>query len=185
MADPDRSERPGRALLVALSAMAGVAVLVGLAVGGAAMTVVKLTGVGESSGGSGRAQASLVMPRYRPTQQTGSDRGPAGSLPSKKQRGKTPEASPKADRIKLFAAPQRVSPGDRINFNGVYLDGEGVALQIQRKENGSWVNFPVKVTVQGGGFETWIETSKTGRSEFRVYDREANRTSNVAVVTVG
>jgi hypothetical protein len=141
--------------------------------------------VGQSSGGSGRAEASLVMPRYHPTKQAGDDRGPAGSLPSKKQRHKSPAASPKTDRIKLFAAPQRVSPGDRINFNGVYLDGEGVALQVQRKENGRWVDFPVTVTVQGGAFETWIETSKTGRSMFRVVDEEANRASNVAVVTVG
>jgi hypothetical protein len=78
-----------------------------------------------------------------------------------------------------------VAPGERINFNGVYVDGEGVALQIQRKEDGTWVDFPVTATVRGGVFSTWIQTTRTGESPFRVLDVQANRASNAVVVTVG
>jgi hypothetical protein len=183
----DGGDSPQRALLTAIVAMAGVALLVGLAVGGAAVTVMSVAGVGEDTGGTtSRGQDSLVMPRYEPTKTVESDPGLSG--PSSSGEGEaTPsrEPSPRTDRIKLFVAPQSVSPGERINFNGVYVDGEGVALQIQRKEGGTWVDFPVTATVRGGVFSTWILTSRTGRSPFRVYDGTANRASNVVTVTIG
>ena len=82
-------------------------------------------------------------------------------------------------------APQQVGAGERINFNGVYVDGEGASLQIQRRENGTWTDFPVTANVQGGSFETWIQTSRTGEQVFRVYDDAEERGSNTVTVTVG
>ena len=104
------------------------------------------------------------------------------ALPSDFTEG--PKAA-KGDRITLFVAPQNVSPGERINFNGVYTDGEGARLQVQRKEGGAWVDFPVEATVRGGSFETWIQTSRTGVTKFRVFDAAADRASNVVTVTIG
>ena len=95
------------------------------------------------------------------------------------------EKSPKADKITLFAAPQAVAPGERINFNGVYIDGEGVALQIQRREGDAWADFPVETDVRAGVFETWIQTSRTGVQRFRVADPTTDRVSNVVEITVG
>ena len=46
------------------------------------------------------------------------------------------------------------------------------------------MDFPVTATVRGGVFSTWILTSRTGESPFRVFDTTANRASNV-VVTIG
>jgi hypothetical protein len=166
--------------------MAGVALLVGLAVGAAAMTVVKVTGIGDSGSGSAASRPSLYMPKYHPTR-SAAESGLPSPRPSatKEHRAPKPTAKPQTDRITLFAAPQKVAPGARINLNGVYVDGEGVALQIQRKDAGVWNDFPVKATVRGGAFDTWIATTHTGRNTFRVYDVQANRASNVVVVTVG
>ena len=71
------------------------------------------------------------------------------------------------------------------NFNGVYIDGEGVALQIQRREGGSWSDFPVQANVRGGVFSTWIQTSRTGEQRFRVADPTTDRVSNVVRITIG
>jgi hypothetical protein len=184
----DGGDSPRRALLVALAAMAGVALLVGLAVGGAAVTVMNFAGVGSDDGASqgGGAEESLVIPRYKPTKTLEADLGlPTPSSSDKAETEPSKEPSPRTDRIKLFAAPQSVAPGERINFNGVYVDGEGVALQIQRKEGGTWVDFPVTATVRGGVFSTWILTSRSGEAPFRVFDESANRASNVVTVTIG
>ena len=67
----------------------------------------------------------------------------------------------------------------------VYVDGEGVQLQIQRKEGGVWADFPVLATGRGGAFETWIQTSHTGRQLFRDFDPQADRASQAVAVTVG
>jgi hypothetical protein len=184
----DGGDSPRRALLLALAAMAGVALLVGLAIGGAAVTVANVAGVGSSAGAaSGGAKESLYIPRYQPTESTATDDLglPSISESATPSEGPTETASPRTDRIKLFAAPQSVDAGERINFNGVYVDGEGVALQIQRKEGGTWVDFPVTATVRGGVFSTWIQTTHTGETPFRVIDTEANRASNVVVITIG
>jgi hypothetical protein len=184
----DGGDSPPRALLVALVAMAGVALLVGLAVGGAAVTVMSFAGVGsDESRSTSRGEESLFIPRYKPTETVETDLGLPGQsdAPSGKKEKPSKEPSPRTDRIKLFVAPQSVGPGERINFNGVYVDGEGVALQVQRKEAGTWTDFPVTATVRGGVFSTWIQTSRTGEAAFRVFDGDANRASNVVRVTIG
>ena len=182
---PDDS--PGRALLTAVAAMVGVAVLVGLTVGVILLVVVKQSGVEGAQAAAENAPQSLFIPKYKPTKAAPEQL----NLPSYKA---TPSPSfslskpghgPKADKITLFVAPQAVAPGERINFNGVYVDGEGVSLQVQRKEGGQWTDFPVLATVRGGAFETWIQTSHTGKQQFRVYDPQANRASNTVAVTVG
>jgi hypothetical protein len=184
----DGGDSPRRALLVALAAMAGVALLVGLAVGGAAVTVMSFSGLGADDGGSrGGGDESLIIPRYKPTKTVEADLGlpSPSSSENKKDPKPSKEPSPRTDRIKLFVAPQSVGPGERINFNGVYVDGEGVALQIQRKEGSTWADFPVTATVRGGVFSTWIQTTRTGKAAFRVFDTSANRASNVVRVTIG
>jgi hypothetical protein len=187
MADlPD--ERPGRALLTAVAAMAGVAVLVGLTVGGVLLGVVRASGLENAQAQEEAAPQSLFIPKYKPTKAADEDLGLPSIAPSKSpsvEGRSTSSASPSTDQITLTVAPKAVSPGERINFNGAYVNGEGVQLQIQRREGGSWTDFPVLATVQGGSFQTWIQTSHTGRQLFRVYDPQADRASKPVAVTVG
>lgn len=185
MTPPD-DERPGRTLLVALGAMLGVALLVGAAVGG--VSLVALQGFVDDSRTVADAQdeESLFIPDYTPTESADDDpKIPGIKQPKKKPSAKPSEKAQPARKITLFAAPQQVRPGERINLNGVYRSGEGATLQIQRREGGSWTDFPVDTTVRGGSFETWIQTSRTGAQRFRVYDERAERGSNPVTVTVG
>lgn len=181
----DGGDPPRRALLLAVLAMLAVAMLVGLALAAAALTVVEVTGVGDGKG-SAASKPSLYMPKYRPTKSASVDSGlPSASPSATESRAPKRTAKPPADKITLFAAPQKVAPGGRIDLNGVYVDGEGVVLQVQRKESAGWTAFPVRATVRGGSFDTWITTTRTGSNTFRVYDVQANRASNSVVVTVG
>lgn len=184
-------ESPRRTLLTALAAMAGVAVIVGLAVGGVAVVVFHYAGVDGSAASAEGAPQSLFIPKYQPTKSAGGDDGlhlpsySASPTPSFGTELPSATPSPRQNRITLFVAPQRVSAGERINFNGVYGAGEGKALQVQRLESGQWTDFPVNATVRGGVFDTWIQTSRTGRAVFRVYDAQADRASNRVMVQIG
>jgi len=184
---PNRDEdAPGRTLAVALGAMAGVALIVGVVIAVVVLLVVRLSGVGDATEAARKAPETLVLPKYKPTKSPRDDGlnlpGASSTPTAEPSRTRRP---PSPDRIKLFVAPQRVSPGQRIDFSGVYEAGEGASLQIQRKENGVWTDFPVSATVRGGSFETWIQTTHTGRLPYQVYDKRAGRGSNIVVLTVG
>jgi hypothetical protein len=79
-----------------------------------------------------------------------------------------------------------VSPGERINLTGDYR-GPGSVLEVQRQEaGGPWTGFAgVTATVSDGSYETWVQTSRTGRMRFRMLSPVSRRTSNVVTVTVG
>ena len=178
-------ESPGRALLVALLAMAGVAVLVGLAIGGVVMGAVSFLGGSESSETGPATTDTLVMPEYEPTKSADEEPGLPGSSGGPSPDVTLPTESADASRITLSVTPQSVGPGEQITFNGVYVEGDGRTLQVQRRQDGDWTDFPVDTTVQGGAFKTWIQTSQSGVSQFRVYDEEADRASNAVTVTIG
>ncbi|MDX6323671.1 MAG: hypothetical protein QOK15_25, partial [Nocardioidaceae bacterium] len=153
MSDPgDGGDPPHRALLVAGAAMAGVALLVGLAIAVAVITAVRMTGLDSAGSSSAASHPSLYMPRYHRTRAAVDEPNLPSPSPSatKEHRASKPKAQPKTGVIKLFEAPQKVAPGGRINLNGVYADGEGVVLQVQRQDPGGWTDFPVKATVRGG-----------------------------------
>jgi hypothetical protein len=185
MPAPDE-ESPQRALLAALGAMAGVAVLVGLAVGGVILSVVKLAGLGEDgAGASEAAPESLVLPEYSPTEAGEDDLGLPSVTPTRPSASATGPTKAPEQRIRLSVTPAQVAPGQQIDLRGSYPGGAGAELQVQRKEGAGWVDFPVTASVDGGTFSTYIITSRTGRSPFRVVDKAADERSNVVVVTVG
>src|SRR5690349_11444215 len=117
MATPDdREDDPGRALAWALATMLGVAVVVGLCIGGAMVAVAQVGGLTDkSSGGQAAAPASLYMPSYVPTKASGEDGfnlpGPE-DMPSALPSGAASSAAPRGDKITLFVAPQNVGAGE-------------------------------------------------------------------------
>ena len=86
--------------------------------------------------------------------------------------------------ITLYANPSVVASGEKINLNGVYLDGDGVALQVQRREGEAWIDFPTQATVRSGGFDTYVYTGRFGENVFRVFDPTTGRSSNSVSVNV-
>ncbi len=190
----DHDDEPGRALAQAAVAMIAVALLVGAAVGFALLTAARIGGLSSEDNAAADPEddspASLYMPAYQPTEDVGSGldlpevTDSPSALPSS---GAEESTKPKQKQkgITLFVAPQQVGPGERINFNGVYEGQEGATLQVQRREGGSWSDFPVTASVRGGSFETWIQTSRSGKTKFRVFDEAADKASNVVTVQIG
>src|SRR3954449_7199458 len=98
----DGGDPPRRALLVAAVAMLSVAGLVGLAIAGAVLTVVNVTGLDHSAGGSAASRPSLYMPKYHPTRSAADHPDLPRPRPSRVvDSGKVSKAQPKTDRITL------------------------------------------------------------------------------------
>ena len=186
---PPPEESPTRTLQAALSAMALVALTVGLLVGGLVLAISKYAGVDEvAEARADQAPATMSIPPYRPTPAGKDDPRVKTYAPPPSPTLRPPSGSPSATEpatgITLTVSPQQVAPGQRIDFSGSY-NREGATLQIQRQAGGSWTDFPVSTTVSGGGFRTWITTSQTGPAPFRVVDSATGVLSNAVTVTIG
>lgn len=174
-------EQPRRILLAALAAMAAVAVLVGAVVAVGLVMLAHAVGLSGSSNGQADAPLSMYIPPYQPTTTAPE---PVTGSPTRRARTATPSASETAQPIALKVAPQNVGPGQQIFLTGSYPGGDGHTLQVQRRENGSWSDFPVVAKVTGGRFSTWIQTSRLGKNRFRLFDSAKGQASNTVVVTI-
>lgn len=188
--EDERSEQPWqRTVMVGLAALGAAAVIIGVVVGVVAVGAARVTGIGESSAGP-QAPASLVMPSYTKTPQVEEPRISEGAAPEGPRVTAVPldptdGPSSEVGEITLYANPTRVSSGERINLNGLYLDGGSVALQVQRQEGDAWVDFDASTTVRSGAFETYIYTGRPGENVFRVFDPTTGRSSNSVSIRVG
>lgn len=178
-----------RTVLQGLAALAAAAVIIGVAVGVMMATAANLGGVGKDDNAS-QAPETLFMPSYTPTPLV--DEGPIveGGVPAEPKVTAVPldpTDGPTAPvgEISLNASPTTVSSGEKINLSGVYVDGEGVSLQVQRQEGDAWVDFPTQATVRGGAFSTYVYTGRFGDNVFRVFDPTTGRSSNPVTVTIG
>ena len=175
-----------RTVMLGLAALGAAALLIGVVVGVVAVVASNVVGLGESTAGPGRPQ-SLYMPSYTKTPQVEEPEpeGPAPrprvtAVPLDPTDGPTSEVG----EITLYANPSVVAAGEKISLNGVYLDGEGVSLQVQRQEGAAWIDFPTTATVRSGGFDTYVYTGRFGDNVFRVFDPTTGRSSNAVTVTV-
>lgn len=174
---------------MALSAMAVVAVTVGLVVGGLVLGISRFAGVGEvAQAQAQKAPATMSIPPYEPTPPAKDEPGVKTYQPSPSPTVDLPTDEPSmgdvATGITLVGSPQTVGPGEQINLSGQY-GREGASLQVQRLQGGTWADFPVSATVGSGSFDTWIVTSQTGTAQFRVVDRATGTTSNTVTITIG
>ena len=175
----DTENRP---VLTGLLALVGVAVVLGLLGGLAVVVGVKTAGIGDSetAGDDSSTTATFRLPRPSDT---------ASSIPVPEETvepsaGESTSEAP-ATAITLTATQQSVSPMQQIDLTGTYPAGEGAILQVQRFENGAWSDFPVTMSVSGGTFATYVQTSQVGANKFRVVDTDTRLASNELTVTVG
>ncbi|HET7386019.1 MAG TPA: hypothetical protein VFJ19_05065 [Nocardioidaceae bacterium] len=188
-----------RQLPAVLGGLLVVALLVGAVIAVIGLSVAKLTGIGSAAAGP-TDQTSLFVPSQQPT--TRPQVYPFPSQSSSPHGGKdgtstgdpsvsesSPSPSPTHTRqpppISLQAYPLQVSPGARIHLTGVYSAGEGAVLQVQEMTAGHWADFPVTATVSGGAFTTYVITSHTGPTKFRMLDRTTGRHSGTVTVQIG
>lgn len=181
-----------RKVLVGLAALVAVSLVVGGVMAAVVFGATRLVGIGEASTSGPEEEPSLYIPTDKPTTTPESFPDPSGSptspSPSPSAPSEEPSKSPskKPKDITLQAFPARVAPGERINLTGVYPQGEGATLQVQRFEGGSWAPFAdVTAQVSGGIFDTWVITSRTGVNRFRVVDLGSGKASNPVRVRIG
>lgn len=184
--DEDRSELVQRTLARGLALLVGIAVVIALGT----FMVVKVLGLNEPSTGSGPAYTnsgpdnplpSTALPEpHGDKSSSGDSHATFGDL------GRDGSGGQRTGRkLRLSITPLEVSPGERINLTGTYGRHDNISLQVQRLEGGTWADFPTEADVSLGTFATYVETSRTGRNQFRVYDPENDVASNVVTVTVG
>lgn len=175
----DTENRP---VLTGLIALVGVAVAIGLLGGLAVLVGVKATGIGGSTEASDDPSTSATFRLPKPSETSAETTPEETAEPSP---GTETSSEAPAQPISLSASQQSVSPMQQIDLTGTYQAGEGAILQVQRMENGAWSDFPVTMSVSGGTFATYVQTSRTGPNKFRVVDTDSDAASNEVTVTVG
>ncbi|MQW77394.1 hypothetical protein GHK92_16085 [Nocardioides sp. dk4132] len=177
--------------MTGLLALAGVGVVVGVVIGLVALAGIRLLGIGgDDEGGRAGAQQSMYIPD--PVRTT-DDSGPRITLAPGDEESSgegSPSASPseseKAEKgITLQSVQSSVAAMEQIDLTGVYPDGEGAILQVERFVDGGWTDFPVTASVSGGTFSTYVQTGQSGENRFRMRDTSNGELSNEVKVRVG
>jgi hypothetical protein len=166
-------------LLIGVVMLLVVGGVVGVVLAVAGLKAADLAGIGET-GPSTPSNQRLHIPRNVATS-TPTPPAPetqASSTPTAPVLRKPPHV------ISLELSPTSVGAFDKINLSGSYQAPDGTTLQIQRRENGVWSDFPAVTHVSGGRFATYVLTGHTGVNLFRVTDQTTGRFSNPATVTV-
>lgn len=147
---------------------------IGAVVGFGASTLIDATGLGSVD----------LAPISSPTTSPSSTPTPT---PSPEPTDTTPTESNEPEPTINASKPQ-VSPGERFVIDGTFpAVGEGAALQVQVKDEGSgWDDFPIETTTRGGGkFKTELYTSRTGERQFRLLNKKTNEATPAVTVQIG
>ncbi len=177
----NRSEQVRNALLKALAVM----VVIGVVIALGTTIVVRALGLNEndSPGPIGAAPSEPVQPlptTALPVPGEDSEDAEPSEEPSD---GASPPEGGNGD-IKLDVTPVIARPMERVNLTGTYKGADSLELQVQRFEDGNWIDFGVTATVRVGTYETYVMTGRAGEQRFRMYDPQADEGSNVVLVTI-
>lgn len=190
MADrmPDRPDER-HPIVAGLVALVAVGVAVGVVIGAVVLVGTKVLGLGEdSSDGSSSGQATLYLPEPKPTEDldepevtlgSGETESPTASESPEPKGSESPEPS-----ITLAVSATEVGSMEPFELTGVYPQGEGAILTVQRFENGSWVDFPATGSVAGEQFQIPVQSSRLGQTRFRVVDSDSGLKSDEVTITV-
>jgi hypothetical protein len=183
-------ERPSEEhpIVAGLVALVGVGLVVGLVIGLVVLAGSKVLHLGGDSGEStANGQATLYLPTPSKTTAETDPQvtlAPGGTEPSPAAVSPTQSESAKPE-IALSASAVQVGPMEQFRLTGVYPDGEGAILTVQRFQDGSWVDFPATGSVSGETFQIPVQTSKPGSNRFRVVDSDTGLKSAEVKVSVG
>ena len=171
-------------VIAGLLALVGVGVVVGMLVSGGALAASSWLGFsGGSDEGTASSQESMYLPKPSETDEPS---GPQITLqPGEETPSSTATTEAPQFAISLSSAATAVGPMDEIYLTGVYPNGEGAVVQVQRFEGGKWVDFPVDASVSGQTFSTYVQTAQLGMNRFRVRDTSGPNVSNEVRVKVG
>jgi hypothetical protein len=182
---PDRpsEEHP---VIAGLLALVGVGLAVGLVLGLVVLAGTKVLGIGGGNQDeTANGDASLYLPTPSKTTAATDPEITLAPGESASTSEATPEKSesPKAE-ISLSATTVEVGPMEQFQLTGVYTEGEGAILSVQRFQDGQWVDFPATGSVSGESFQIPVQTSKAGVNRFRVVDSDSGLKSAEVRITV-
>ena len=93
-------------------------------------------------------------------------------------------ATTAAPGITLLRGLSRAAAGERINLTGS-AGGAGVALQVQERVNGAWVDFPAHGrTRSDGSFASYVLFGRAGEHVLRIVAPRTGTLSNPVTVTI-
>jgi hypothetical protein len=160
--------------------------VVGLVVAGGLLALF----VGLVAGTDGRVFSDASQPATRTGQDRTSDPltaiTPTPTTPTPSPTA-TRTQSPRQPRPTLTASPLEAQTYDRIDLTGQFPGLlPGAALQIERRQDGEWVVFPVPLSAQpDGSFATYVQTGRVGENVFRVTDTTSGRSTPPVTVQIG
>lgn len=179
---PDLSQQ-AHPIVWGLLAMVVVGAVLGAFIGLGALAASRVLVGGNGSSTGATAGASMYLPE--PSVSEAAESSPPASSDAPSSPSSSAPPSKPANPINLVAAPRNVGSFGRINLTGTYPGGNGAILQVQRREDGRWVEFSVTASVNGDSFATYVQTSRTGENRFRMMDTDSKKVSNPVIVTVG
>lgn len=191
-----------------LVALVAVALVIGLLAGIIALLGTRLVGLTGGDGGSSDGVAvgdSLSLPPLEPTEldsgllitlapvttptPSASSSAPLGigesATPSATTSPTAEESEDSSSRhdISLQASDNSLKAGDELMLSGTYPRGEGAVLDIWYDVNDEgWKQFNLDVNVNGGLFQAFVSTYKSGTITWQVRDPENDNKSNEVTV---
>jgi len=177
--DDDRD--PRQEVSAVILKVLGVALAIGLVIGGGAWVLVKSLGLDSAeTSGTTLGGDDPVSPLPTTALPVPSD----SDSPSSDSTGIVTDVPTAPGGLYLSASPVIVRPMERINLTGQWPGHDNEGLLVQRFEGGKWTDFGVHVNVNLGTFETYVMTGHTGDQKFRVFDPGTDIASNEVTITV-
>ena len=167
----------GRVLLASLAGLIAAGIVIGLVIAWASTTVLEAAGLD--------TDATTRPPATRTTEPTETD--PETTEESTEPTEPSSSSTPKMQQPQLSATPTSVSSMEQIDLDGRFPGlPAGTALQIERKESGTWTLFPVSLsTGDGGSFSTYVQTGQPGPNQFRVTNPSTGESTPIVTIQVG
>jgi hypothetical protein len=176
--DTDQGRR-NRTIAFSVLGLVAVGVVIGLLVGGLGLAAVRTADLaGDDPEPSRAAQTSDADDEDGGEDVTDEPPEPQSTADDEETR------TPRRDRRPVLrTSSTSVSSSDQVDLTGRFprLDG-GVSVQVQRREGGSWVDFPVTaLTQEDGSFSTYVTGLRTGTNVFRMLASSGETTGSVKV----
>lgn len=185
--DPNVSSEPpfwrgsrGRVLLASLAGLIAAGIIIGLVIAWASTTVLEAAGLDTDATTRPPAAGATTEPTDTATDPETTEESTEPTEPSS-------SSTPKPQQPQLTAAPTSVSSMEQIDLDGRFPGlPAGTALQIERKESGTWTLFPVSLsTGTGGSFSTYVQTGQPGPNQFRVTNPSTGESTPIVTIQVG
>ena len=169
----------GRVLLGSIAGLVAAGIIIGLVIAWASTSVLEAAGLDTDA-----TTRPPAEPTAEPTETTSpTETPPETTEPTEPSSSSTPpQQAPQ-----LRATPTAVSSMEQIDLDGRFPGlPAGTALQIERKEGGTWTLFPVSLsTGEGGSFSTYVQTGQLGPNQFRVTNPSSGQSTPVVTIQVG